>query len=269
MTSLHGGTGLRRFVKKQATDPGGDSTLTAQARPRPGAAPSGDAARPAGPAGQAFTDPAQAVAAERCELCATAMPAVHGHIADIEQASMLCTCRACYLLFSRGQADGSRYRAIPDRYLADPAHPLCDRDWDVLQVPVGLAFFLRSSRRGDVTGFYPSPAGATECKLDLTAWDQLAAEHPLLAAAEPDVEATLVCRSDSGIEAFVVPIDVCYSLAGRMRLHWRGFDGGTEARDSIASFLGTIRTRARHLAADGSADLDHTAAPAQLIGEES
>ncbi len=42
----------------------------------------------------------------------------------------------------------------------------------------------------------------------------------------------------------MVPIDACYELAGRMRLHWRGFDGGTEARQAIAGFLDTVRRRA-------------------------
>jgi hypothetical protein len=30
-----------------------------------------------------------------------------------------------------------------------------------------------------------------------------------------------------------------------MRLHWRGFDGGSEARQSIAEFLAQVRSRAR------------------------
>ena len=43
----------------------------------------------------------------------------------------------------------------------------------------------------------------------------------------------------------MVPIDACYELAGKMRLHWRGFDGGTEARAAIAEFLDNVRARAR------------------------
>jgi hypothetical protein len=46
------------------------------------------------------------------------------------------------------------------------------------------------------------------------------------------------------IDTFVVPIDACYELAGRMRLHWRGFDGGAEARQAIAGFLDSVRRRA-------------------------
>jgi hypothetical protein len=135
---------------------------------------------------------------------------------------------------------------VPDRYLADPSRTMSPAEWDQLQIPVGLAFFLRSSRAdGELTGFYPSPAGATECRLDLQRWEQLVADYPLLGAPEADVEAALISRSDAGMEYFVVPIDACYELAGRMRLYWHGFDGGTEARRSIADFLDLVRSRAR------------------------
>jgi hypothetical protein len=171
-------------------------------------------------------------------------------VADLEHATLLCACRACYLLFTQPQAGRGRYRTVPDRYLADPARRLSAADWDALEIPVGLAFFLRSSLREEVAGFYPSPAGATECRLDLQAWRQLAAAHPLLGAAASDVEAVLISRTDSGVECFLVPIDACYELAGRMRLHWRGFDGGSEARASIAEFLKTVRSRARAFSQD-------------------
>ena len=59
----------------------------------------------------------------------------------------------------------------------------------------------------------------------------------MLAAAAPDVEAILISRGQDGVEYFLVPIDACYELAGRMRMLWRGFDGGSEARQSIAEFL--------------------------------
>jgi hypothetical protein len=186
-----------------------------------------------------------AAADEKCEMCGTPIPTGHSHVADLEKSSLLCTCRACYLLFTRSQA--GRYRAVPDRYARDPAHPMSAGEWEELEIPVGLAFFLRSSGRDEVAGFYPSPAGATECRLDLAAWDRISAAHPLLRVMEPDVEAALICRTDDGIEHFLVPIDACYELAGRMRLYWRGFDGGAEARQSIDDFLGNVRSRARPL----------------------
>jgi hypothetical protein len=182
---------------------------------------------------------------EACEMCATEIPAEHSHVADLEQSSLLCACRACYLLFDRPEAGHGRYRAVPDRYLHDPARPMTAAEWDDLEIPVGLAFFLRSSQRGEIAGFYPSPAGATECRLDLGAWERLTRAHPLLGVTEPDVEAALISRTDGTIEHFVVPIDACYELAGRMRMLWKGFDGGTEARQSIAEFLDGVRSRSK------------------------
>ncbi len=205
---------------------------------------SGNAARPRGPR-EPGARRRNAPAAEKCELCATEVPDEHGHIADLEAASLLCACRACYLLFTRPVAGRKKYVAVPDRYLADPGRVMSPAEWDQLEIPVGLAFFLRSSREdGELAGFYPSPAGVTECQLDLQRWAQLVASYPLLGAPAPDVEAALISRSDSGVEYFLVPIDACYELAGRMRLHWRGFDGGTEARESIAAFLDGVRRAA-------------------------
>ena len=91
----------------------------------------------------------------------------------------------------------------------------------------------------------------TECELDLAAWDRLAAAHPLLGALTPDVEAILVAgggpRDTGGIETFLVPIDICYSLAGSLRLEWHGFDGGAEVKRILADLLASLRKRARRL----------------------
>lgn len=231
---MTGQTGLRRFLEPPpaAIIPpvGAPGTV-------PGALPqrAGDAQQEAGPQ------------QERCEMCATEVGPSHSHVADLEQSSLMCVCRACYLLFSHGSASGARYRGVPDRYVRDPSRTLSVAEWDQLQIPVGLAFFLYSSQRGEVSGFYPSPAGATECLLDLQAWARLAQAHPLLHAAAHDVEAVLICRGDSGVEYFIVPIDACYELAGRMRMLWKGFDGGTEARESIEAFLAGVRTRAKNV----------------------
>jgi hypothetical protein len=233
---MTGSTGLRRFVPGAAPVAG---------PPGPGAVvPSLPGLTGAGP------PPGGAPAQERCEMCAADIGAEHGHVADLDNSSLSCTCRACYLLFTSSQAGGGRYRGVPDRYLTDPARELTPAQWDDFQIPVGLAFFLRSSRSGEVHAFYPSPAGATESTLDLAAWEQLTGAYPLLAAAEADVEAILICRTDAGAEYFLVPIDACYELAGRMRLYWRGFDGGTQAREAITAFLTQVRSQARVFAGE-------------------
>ncbi len=195
---------------------------------------------------------------ERCEMCDTEVDARHGHVVDREKQRLMCTCRACYLLFTRergtaasgtGTPSGARYRAVPDRYVYDPEHPLTRSDWERLQVPVGAAFFIRGVGDRPVAGFYPSPAGATECLLDLEAWSELGERLPLLNAAEEEVEAVLIRRTDSGIDCYLVPVDACYELVGAMRLHWRGFDGGAEARARIDEFFDRVRTRSRPYAA--------------------
>jgi hypothetical protein len=184
-------------------------------------------------------------------MCDTEVPEEHGHVADLEHRSILCACRACYLLFTREEAGRGRYRAVPTRYLHDPDHPLDAADWEQLQIPVAAAFFLRSTPPGAqepiLGAFYPGPAGATECLLDLDAWARLEAGHPLLGAARPEVEAIVIRRDGEHEDCFLVPIDACYELVGRMRLHWRGFDGGAEARASIDAFFDTVRTRSRVL----------------------
>jgi hypothetical protein len=60
----------------------------------------------------------------------------------------------------------------------------------------------------------------------------------------PDVEAIFVNRTELGNEVFLIPIDMCYSLVGELRLRWQGFDGGSEVRASLATFLTGVRNRA-------------------------
>src|ERR1700761_5833173 len=191
---------------------------------------------------------AGAAPAERCELCGEQLGTEHPHMVDLQRRSIACACKACALLFTR---PGGRYRTVPDRVRQDPSAPLTDAEWAELQIPVGIAFFFFNSALGHVIASYPSAAGVTECELDLGAWDRLPADPPLLGALAPGVEAILVMggspREDTAIETFLVPIDVCYSLAGALRLEWHGFDGGSEVKRILADLLASLRQRARPL----------------------
>jgi hypothetical protein len=177
---------------------------------------------------------------ERCEMCQTVLGGRHGHLVDLEQRSIACACRACYLLFTHDGAARGRYRAVPERICRDPDRPLAAADWNELQIPVTMAFFFYNSALGRVVAGYPSPGGVTECELDLAAWDRLAAAYPLLAGLAPDTEAIFVHKD----EVFLIPIDMCYSLVGELRLYWQGFDGGAEARTALEKFLSGLRQRA-------------------------
>jgi Family of unknown function (DUF5947) len=226
-------SGLRRFVR----------------RPPP-AAPQARAQR----AGEQAQDAGEG--AGWCEMCRAPLDDRHGHLVDTEERSLSCACRACYLLFTHKGAAGGRYLAVPEDVYHDPGRPLTDADWNELQIPVAMAFFFFNSALDRVVAGYPSPGGATECELDLAAWDRLAAGYPLLAAMAPDVEAVFVNRADSAgpggrplqtppaNEVFLIPIDLCYSLVGELRLRWQGFDGGAEARAALAAFLDDLRRRA-------------------------
>ena len=173
-------------------------------------------------------------------MCHEVLDDRHGHLVDTEKRSLACACRACYLLFTHEGAAGGRYRAVPERVCHDPGRPLTDADWNELQIPVTMAFFFFNSALGRVVAGYPSPGGVTECELDLAAWDRLAAAYPLLGEMAPDTEAIFVKKD----EIFLIPVDMCYSLVGELRLRWQGFDGGAEVRASLDAFLTGLRRRA-------------------------
>lgn len=176
-------------------------------------------------------------------MCASPVGPRHGHVVDIENRSLMCACRSCFLLFTRETAGGARYRAVPERYLHDLDRPLTAAEWAGLGIPVESAFFLRGDN--GIAAFYPSPAGATECLLDLRAWADLSASHPLLAEPAADVEAILIRDTDTEVECYLVPVDACYQLVGTVRMYWKGFDGGPEAHRHIDAFFADIRARAR------------------------
>ncbi|MGW4030995.1 DUF5947 family protein [Streptomyces sp. NPDC004838] len=186
---------------------------------------------------------------ERCELCAVEVPpGDHRHLVDTEKRALACACTPCALLFDGPGGVGGRFRAVPDRYLTDAGHGLDDRAWERLQIPVGVAFLFRNASLDRLVALYPSPAGATESELDPTTWDDVLGASPLTELLRPDVEALLLRKTDGGYECFLVPIDICYELVGRMRLHWQGFDGGAEARADLAEFFARVARRARPVA---------------------
>ena len=187
-------------------------------------------------------------AGERCEMCSEPIADEHQHVVNVAARQLMCACRACYLLFTDSNAE-LRYRAVPDRYMAFPDFALDRRAWEALQIPVGVAFFFTNSELGRTVAFYPGPAGATESELDLDTWNTLRGADSRVDLLADDVEALLVRvpseREDGPPQTYLVPIDACYEFVGRLRMLWRGFDGGQEARAFIDSFFAQVRARAR------------------------
>jgi hypothetical protein len=200
--------------------------------------------KPESPAGASL--PSHAAAASSCEHCGAAIGESHHHFVDIATRRLSCACRACWLLAGAHETRGP-LRAVPDRYLAGPALRLNAAQWDALQIPVTTMFFMFNSTIGRIIAFYPSPAGATESALSLAAWRDVEQSNPWVGTASPDIEATLVRRHSDGsgpAEAFIVPIDACYDLVGRIRVRWSGLDGGDAVRDEIDRFFAAVAARA-------------------------
>jgi hypothetical protein len=173
-------------------------------------------------------------AEERCDLCAAPVPANHRHLVEVTERQIACACESCSILFP-AQA-GARYREVPRE--GRPLHDfsLTDAQWDALMIPINIAFFLRNSAQGRVMAFYPSPAGAMESLLDLTAWNGIAGALAL----QDDVEALVVNRLRPPHRYYVLPIDHCYRLVGLIRTNWRGLSGGAEVWEQIDRFFGEV-----------------------------
>ncbi|MGW2206880.1 DUF5947 family protein [Streptomyces sp. NPDC001774] len=183
---------------------------------------------------------------ERCELCGAQLADErHRHLVDIDKRALACACGPCAQLMDGSGGSQGRFRAVPGRFLVDPAHRIDDQAWESLRIPVSVAFVFRNSALDRPVALYPSPAGATESELEETSWRSVLDATRLAALLEPDVEALLLRRHEGRTECFLVPIDLCYELVGRMRLLWQGFDGGAEARADLDALFGHVRGLAR------------------------
>ena len=109
---------------------------------------------------------------------------------------------------------------------------------------------------GRIVAQYPSPAGATESLLDLSAWDARRRKKVRSPATwRPTSRRSSCAASRESNECYLVPIDVCYELVGRIRMHWTGFDGGAEARQDITDFFARVRAHSRPIRSTmGTAD---------------
>jgi hypothetical protein len=176
---------------------------------------------------------------ERCDLCGTPLAAAHRHLLHLTERRILCACETC---LNERSADpemrpaGTRVAWISELRMADEL-------WARLGIPIGLAFFTINGATGATVAFYPSPAGSTECELDLDAWDELKTANPELESLEPDAEAFIVNRLAEPPAYVIVPIDECYRLVGTVKAAWEGISGGSGVDEAIAGFFESLRER--------------------------
>jgi hypothetical protein len=180
---------------------------------------------------------------EKCEFCGAGLEPEHRHLLEVAIRRIVCTCSPCAFRFQ--DVVGGRFKLIPSDIRQLPEFSLSDSEWENLALPINLAFFFYSTPQDKMNAMYPSPAGATESLLPLTAWTSLAERNPVLATMAADVEALLVNRVGSKREYYIVPIDLCFELIGLIRVHWRGFSGGDKVWEEVEKFFSKLRANAR------------------------
>jgi hypothetical protein len=176
---------------------------------------------------------------ERCDLCNTTIPDDHRHLLHLGERRIVCTCEACWALRS-GDAE---YRPCGMRTVWLDDFDCDDALWARFQIPIALAFLMRSTVSEGVLAFYPSPAGATESELDLCAWDELVTRNPALANLDADAEALVVNRLAQPHQYAIVPIDQCYALVGLVKSRWEGISGGGALEEAVPTFFAQLRAR--------------------------
>jgi hypothetical protein len=175
-----------------------------------------------------------------CELCPISLAADHKHLLDLEERRILCVCRTCWSMRS-GEA---RYRPTGSRTLWLEGLEISDAMWAAFQIPIGLAFLIRSSATGGIVALYPSPAGATESELELDAWHRLVAANPTLEDLDFDAEALIVNRLADPHAYVIAPLDDCYRLVGLIKSTWEGISGGAAMEAAVQRFFDRVRETA-------------------------
>ena len=175
-----------------------------------------------------------------CELCPIGLAEDHRHLLDLEQRRIVCVCETCWSL----RSGDARFRPPGGRVLWLDGFELPDELWAAFDIPIGLAFMLRSGLTGRVVALYPSSVGATESELDLVAWERLEQANPVLERMETDAEALIVNRLARPPQYAIAPIDRCYMLVGLVKASWEGISGGAGVERAIEAYFDELRAAA-------------------------
>jgi hypothetical protein len=222
-----------------------DDALAARRRAQMVSGLRGLARSPAGaraPAGAVATAGTEASPAtdEVCDLCGVSIGENHRHLLELSERRIACSCETCWAMRS-GEGD---FRPVGSRVLWLAELELPDDLWASFQIPIGLAFFMRSTVTECVVAMYPSPGGATESELHFESWSRMVSLNPVLEALEPDVEGLVVNRLLDPPAYAIAPIDRCYALTGTIKMHWEGISGGDGVALAVGRFFEQLRAEA-------------------------
>jgi hypothetical protein len=172
-----------------------------------------------------------------CELCPISLAEDHRHLLNLVERRIICVCETCWSMRS-GDAE---YRPTGGRTVWLDDFVLDDETWSSFQIPIGLAFMMRSGLTDDMVTMYPSPAGVTESELDTLAWTRMTADNPILDRLEPDAEALIISRLGANPQYAIAPLDQCYKLVGMIKSRWSGISGGPELTATVDEFFEGLR----------------------------
>jgi hypothetical protein len=175
-----------------------------------------------------------------CELCPIGLSKDHRHLLNLEERRIICVCETCWSL----RSGDPEFRPPGGRVLWLDDFALSGELWAAFQIPIGLAFMMRSGLTGRIVALYPSAVGATESELDLVAWEALELANPVLERLETDAEALIVNRLATPPQYAIAPIDRCYMLVGIVKANWDGISGGGAVTAVVADFFDGLRAQA-------------------------
>ncbi len=184
--------------------------------------------------------PARTAEAEVCEICGVTIAEDHRHLLQLVERRLVCCCEACWAM----RAGEGEYRPTGNRTLWLPDLRIPDDLWAGFQIPIGLAFFMRSTVTECVVAMYPSPAGATESELHFESWQRMLELNPVLTELEPDIEGLIVNRLSDPPAYAITPIDRCYALTGAIKASWEGISGGSGVEHAVSRFFAHLRDEA-------------------------
>lgn len=175
-----------------------------------------------------------------CDQCGDALVTEHRHLFETRSRTLCCVCRRC----AQPSRFDTRWLPVPQRVRAAVGLEISEPHWRALGVPVELAFVGPALDADEAVAVYPGPAGATQTRVPLSAWQAIRTLHPALLDVNSGVEALLANRLDGVQRYYVAPIDVCYQLVGLVRAHFRGLHGGSGLRAELGRFFVALDARA-------------------------